>query len=94
MSKEKNNEEQPEVEIVKEPVFNSRADVRAYIFKVMQDHATGKISTEDAMVQHRLVSDVLESYRLEIKAVEVASFISADNEKKKGYKEYLEHIGK
>jgi len=55
---------------------NGLATARGFIFQTMLDLKAGKISIDEALVQNKLASQLMEGYRIEVKAVEIATFAS------------------
>lgn len=73
----------------------SQSGVRGYIYNLMVKHLNGEISSQVALDQHRMVSDLLESFRLEIKAVEVSASINIAEQARlipKNYQEYVDML--
>lgn len=52
-------------------------EARRFIFDTMVGISKGEVSLEQGLVQHKLASDLMEGYRLQLKAVELSISNSA-----------------
>jgi hypothetical protein len=65
-------------------------ETRKFIFKQMKALEQGKISVDEALTQSKLATRVIESYNVELKAIELAASMGTPIG---SYQEALVHIG-